>query len=168
MQYSYNNLVDKSKIPDDASSFNCYWANLSKLPELPIILQYLICSHNKLVELPKLPDGLKNLGCIYNNLTELPELPKSIIGLNCYNNKLVELPELPDGLKNLDCGNNKLVELPKLPINIAILRFAGNNIKYLSPHNCSVIKNINCFNLSTLYNPVSSGFDRNEEFQASL
>ncbi len=78
---------------------------------------------------------------------------------------MTELPKLPDGLKKLDCAYNKLVELPELPVNIEKLRCHNNNIKYLSPSNCLIVKNIK---LGIMNNPVSSGFNSDSEFKAYL
>ena len=100
------------------------------------------------------------------NLTELPELPKNIKELWCRNNSLIVLPALPNKLSFLDCTINKLVELPELPKLKGGLFCSDNNIKYLSHHNCLIIKNISI--LKILNNPVSDGFDSDDEFKESL
>ena len=143
--YFYEDLIDKNNIPDDTTEYRCGNNYLTKLPELPGKLERLYGSYNKFTELPELPLGLKFLSCEYNNLVELPELPLSLEVLFCYNNNFVELPELPINLEALDCYNN--------------------NIKYLSTHNCQIIKNIE---LEILYNPVSDNFNSDKEFQDSL
>jgi hypothetical protein len=100
------------------------------------------------------------------NVSELPELPINLKELHCYHNNLIELPALPNKLRFLDCTTNKLTELPELPETLTGLLCENNNIKYLSQHNCEVIKNI--YSPEILNNPVSNGFDSNREFQASL
>jgi hypothetical protein len=100
------------------------------------------------------------------NVTELPELPINLKELHCYRNNLIVLPALPNKLNFLDCINNKLIELPELPKLKGGLFCSNNNIKYLSQHNCMIIKNISI--LKILNNPVSDGFNSNDEFKESL
>jgi hypothetical protein len=100
------------------------------------------------------------------NISELPELPKNLKELHCYHNNLIELLALPNKLTFLDCTSNKLIELPELPETLSGLLCSRNNIKYLSQHNCLIIKNI--YSPEILNNPVSDGFDCDEEFKASL
>ena len=123
--------------------------------------------YGNLTDKTKIPDNTQTFICPAYGLTELPILNNILECLYCGNNNLIYLPELPDGLKNLNCGNNKLVELPELPITLQQLDCTNNNIKYLSSHNCDVIKEING-GLYILNNPVSSGFDSNGEFKAYL
>jgi Leucine-rich repeat (LRR) protein len=99
-----------------------------------------------LIELPDLPDELELLWCYNNNLTYIPELPKSLLMLRCNDNKLIELPELPESLEYLDGDNN--------------------NIKYLSPVNCQMIKIINEVYLKN--NPLTSDFMDTMDFIGSL
>ena len=168
MHYYYKKLLCKSIIPDDATKFDSFNCGIKKLPELPNGLIELHCDFNKLTKLPKLPNGLEILHCQCNKLVEIPELSQTLIKIYCDNNNLVELPELPITLKVCYCSDNKLVELPELPETIDVLNCSFNNIKYLSPGNCSVIKNIK--KLIILENPVADGYDyyNCDEFQASL
>ena len=101
--------------------------------------------YDNLMDKTELPDNTTIFICIYRGLTELPILNNILKCLYCYNNKLVELPELPQLIKQLYCTNN--------------------NIKYLSAHNCQIVKNID---LNILNNPISFGFDSDKEFQESL
>ncbi len=116
--------------------------------------------HNQLL------DDMTTGFAVRGDLTKLPELPNNIKQLHCYRNKLIYLPALPNKLIFLDCGYNKLTELPELPETLSGLWCENNNIKYLSQHNCEVIKNIH--NLNILDNPVSNRFDDNKEFKDSL
>ena len=99
-------------------------------------------------------------------MTELPELPDSLIELWCYNNNLSELPELPISLKELWCGSNKLTELPELPDSLIKLACCYNNIKYLSPNNCQVMKK--CVWINVLNNLFSAGFSDDDDFKEYL
>ena len=100
VKYEYQDLEDKTKIPDDCSVFNCRKCNLEELPELPKLLIELLCS--------------------VNNLTLLPKLPNRLIQLECHSNKLIELPELPMTLKELMCKNNNIKYLS--PNNCEIMK----------------------------------------------
>jgi Leucine-rich repeat (LRR) protein len=168
MQYYYKDLRSKSIIPDDATKFDSFNCGIKKLPELPNGLIELHCDFNKLTKLPKLPNGLVILHCQCNELVEIPELSQSLIKIYCDNNNLVELPELPKTLKICYCSGNKLVELPELPQSLEILHCNDNNIKYLSPHNCLIIKNLK--KLCILENPISDGYDiyNSSEFKDNL
>jgi len=143
--YNYKDLPDKTQIPIDAAIFYCNHCKLDKIPKLHYGLRYLCCTRNNLTELPELPITLEELGCEENKLTALPELPARLVRLICNHNNLTFIPELPVGLKELWCHYN--------------------NIGYLSPYNCQVIKNIE---LQILNNPVSEGFNSNDEFKAML
>jgi Leucine-rich repeat (LRR) protein len=122
---------------------------------------------NSLTVLPELPNKLEYIDYSYNKLTELPELPAVLAELYCsYNYNIKELPYLPQTLKKLSCNDNNLTELPELPQNIVVLYCSNNNIKYLSPNNCSIVKNIG--NLLILNNPISYDFSMDKEFQESL
>ena len=81
---------------------------------------------------------------------------------------MIELPELPKILKVLWCDYNNLIGLPELPVTLNVLDCHNNNIKYLSESNCQIIKKIEFRKFNILNNPVSNGFDSNEEFRASL
>ena len=144
--YYYYKLENKNVIPDDATIFHISLSNVEKLPELSQCLKMLKCNDNKLIELPELPGLLQYLYCYKNKLVELPYLPKTIFDIKCYINKLTELPELPNEIENLECSYN--------------------NIKYLSPHNCQIIKNINSVIISR--NPIYYGFNDIEKFKESL
>ena len=145
-----------SLIPDDAV-------------ELPKTLNRLDCKYNNLTKLPELPDNLTYLDCWYNKLTELPDLPSELVILYCSYNKITELTVLPKTLDRLDCFCNLLTELPELPDMLTYLYFGMNNIKYLSPHNCMIIKhNIKYNKFCIMYNPVSDSFNSNGQFQDSL
>jgi Leucine-rich repeat (LRR) protein len=166
----------------------CHGEDLRKLPPYPLIgLTKISCYDNYLTELPELPVTLEELYCYQNELTELPELPQSLIILSCGTNNLTELPELPQSLIILGCGNNNLTALPELPITVETFDCRCNNIKYLSPNNCQVIKNIEnivirqkanqtraeilltCrIKLNILYNPFSDGFNDSVDFMLSL
>ncbi len=144
--YYYYKLENKNIIPDDAINFHISLSNVEKLPELPQCLEMLKCNDNKLVELPELPGLLQYLYCYKNKLVELPYLPETLLDIKCYINKITELPELPVNIDNLECSYN--------------------NIKYLSLHNCQVIKNINSVIISR--NPIYYSFNSVKEFQESL
>jgi Leucine-rich repeat (LRR) protein len=150
MTNKYNDLVDKTKIPDDTMHFNCSFRKLSVIPEL---------SKLKL---------LLTLECRENNLTELPELPQSLLWLYCCYNQLTELPELSQKLVTLWCSHNDLTELPELPTKLNMFCCSNNNIKYLSHHNCQVIKNLkyseNPVVAVIIPNPVCDGFESELDF----
>ena len=101
------------------------------------------------------------------NLADKTKLPDNTKHFICPPEfSLTELPILNNILKSLYCGHNNLMELPELPQLIKQLYCTNNNIKYLSAHNCDVIKEIK--KLYILNNPVSFGFDCNDEFKAYL
>jgi len=127
--------------PIDGKYYYKYLDDKSIIPEDAV---KFICKNN-LSELPEIPDGLITLGFSKNKLTGLQELPQTLLILWCHNNNLNELPELPLSLTQLFCYNN--------------------NIKYLSLHNCQIVKNILT---GILQNPVSEGFNSDREFQESL
>ena len=79
---------------------------------------------------------------------------------------ILELPVLPIKLVVLYCNENKLTALPELPEGLETLCCECNNIKYLSRHNCSVIKNIKY--IVIIANPVSDGFISDKKFIESL
>jgi len=88
--------------------------------------------------------------------------------MSCSCNKLVELPELPQSLAYLYCDYNRLIALPELPVIIIIFHCQNNNIKYLSYHNCQIIKKLYSSNLQIINNPVSNGFYNSIKFRESL
>jgi hypothetical protein len=119
--------------------------------------------------LPILPNNLIKLDCSINlYLAELPELPESLIVIICNNCSITELPILPIRLKKLYCHTNNINELPELPISLKTFFCNTNNIKYLTPHNCEIIKNIGLMDFSILRNPISDGFDCNRKFKKSI
>ena len=101
----------------------------------------------------------------YASLADKLKIPDNATEYWCFNNNLSELPELPKSLKILSCSNNTLTLLPELPQSLELLSCNDNNIKYLSYNNCQILKNIR---LSILNNPVSEGFNSDEEFQENL
>jgi Leucine-rich repeat (LRR) protein len=119
-EYHYDDLVDKTQIPDDCS---IYRSNV-----------------NSTYQLPKLPSGLKELYCYKNMLEDLPDLPSGLTLLICRINYLSELPKLPDGLKSLDCERNKIVELPELPSGLTFLDCSKNPIKCITQENYNIMK----------------------------
>ena len=64
------------------------------------------------------------------------------------------------------CHNNNLTSLPELPITLVILDCSHNNIKYLSPNNCEVMKK--CERVLVLNNPFSANFTDDKDFKESL
>jgi hypothetical protein len=76
--------------------------------------------------------------------------------------------DISDETKNYICNNRKLTELPELPDGLDNLCCVNNNIKYLSQHNCEVIKNIKISCFGILGNPISEGFNTDEKFIESL
>ena len=138
----YNNLIDKTKLPENCVIFYCNRYNIDKLPILNDYLEILDCSNNILQYLPvNLPYFLTELICSYNKIIELPELPYLIRKLWCNNNLLSYLPFLHNGMKYLYCNNNKITELPELP-KLKSLWCQNNNIKFISSYNYEIIKNI--------------------------
>jgi Leucine-rich repeat (LRR) protein len=107
---------------------SCHHNQLTKLPELPKLLQTLYCGYNKLTSLPKLPNSLHTLHCWNNKLTSLPKLPESLYLLSCNDNQLISLPNLPKSLESLYCGNNKLKSLPEFPKSLRIFEHNGNKL----------------------------------------
>jgi hypothetical protein len=71
MTYYYKILLDKTKIPDDTTEFNCDRCNLTELPELPRTLKELICYCNYLTELQELHIGIEKLWIDNNNIKYL-------------------------------------------------------------------------------------------------
>ena len=106
--------------------------------------------------------------CYNSDLDKLPELPGKLEKMSCSCNKLVELPELPQSLAYLYCDYNRLIALPELPVIIIILHCQNNNIKYLSYHNCQIIKKLYPIDLRIINNPVSNGFYNSSNFRESL
>ena len=184
--YDFRTKRALGKVPSDCDIFNCTGITLGELPrELPVTLIKLFCignslttlpefpyltvlncSDNCLQELPKLSESLIILECIANRLTELPKLPDTLKELECANNYLFVLPELPISLIKLACSCNNLTELPELPISLKKCFCRENNIKYLSPHNCNIIKQ--CTDLEIIKNPFSIDFTSSKDFVDSL
>jgi hypothetical protein len=149
--YKYALLKDKTKVPDDAHKFMCYLQNFTNASDIP-----------------QLPPTLEVLDCHKNRLVNLPELPKKLIKLICLENLLIELPELPETLIVLKAQRNCLTELPELPQNIWCVWCTYNNIKYLTPHNCQIIKYVKILYIH--HNPIFDRYDEKyvEGFRESL
>ena len=149
--YRYALLKDKTKVPDDAIKFCCYDQNFTKATDIP-----------------SLPQNLEIFSCHINKLTNLPDLPNKLVKLICFGNILIKLPELPETLKALNAYRNCLTELPELPENIDCVWCAYNNIKYLTPRNCHIIKYVRILYIH--HNPVYDGYDEKyvEGFKESL
>ena len=84
------------------SRLDCYYNQLTQLPELPVSLTTLDCDSNQLTQLPELPASLTTLHCSGNQLTQLPELPASLILLYCFGNPLSSKAR-----KNVQAFNNQ-------------------------------------------------------------
>ena len=78
---------------------------------------------------------------------------------------LADKTKIPDDTTEFYCWSYNLNALPELPDKLEVLDSTWNNIKYLSLHNCQIVKNIE---LCILDNPVSEGFNSDSEFQESL
>ena len=123
---TFNEIVDYDKI----IKLNCYYNQLTLLPESIgnlINLQYLHCSYNRLSSLPDSLENLinlKELYCTHNQLTLIPNSIGNLINLKvlfCSNNQIKELPESIGNLINLKtlyCHNNQIKELPETIINL--------------------------------------------------
>ena len=116
-----NQLTELPTLPAMLNWLDCSFNQITVLPELPFDLTYLFCYNNYLTELPALPSNLTQLDCYSNQLIELPELPLGLNILYCSSNQLTELPELPTTLETLDCSNNPISSLPSLPEGLRIL-----------------------------------------------
>jgi hypothetical protein len=66
----------------------------------------------------------------------------------------------------LCCKDNNLIGLPELPGELGYLNCCRNNIKYLSYHNCQIIKNADIATIAI--NPVANGFNSTSDFLDSL
>jgi hypothetical protein len=86
--------------------------------------------------------------------------------------ELIDKTKIPDDATDFVCYGKNLTELPKLPIELQALYCDQNNIKYLSPNNLNVIKSIKKRSknnvVSILNNPISEGFDSEDEFMDNL
>jgi hypothetical protein len=76
--------------------------------------------------------------------------------------------EIPDDTTEFNCCQEWLYELPELPQKLTRLRCYNNNIKYLSSHNCQMIKNMDSMKLDITENPVFDGYECKQDFQDSL
>jgi Leucine-rich repeat (LRR) protein len=121
-----------NSLPENTTIINVSNKGITYLPDLSRFteLKELNCYFNELTSLPNLPKKLRILYCLDNKLTCLPELPENLALLHCANNNLTCLPELPKNLKSLECGGNKLTHLPILPLTLCHLSFIANKIEY--------------------------------------
>jgi len=95
-------------LPNSLTIFDCYFNNLSSLPNIPTSLTELWCGYNQLTSLPSIPTSIVEIYVEHNQLTSLPALPSSLTDLDCFNNQLTSLPVLPGSLQFLDCHNNNI------------------------------------------------------------
>lgn len=135
---------------DSLKTLNCrinvyypYTIRLSYLPNLPSMLDTLICDGNALDSLPKLPNGLVYFTCSQNLLDSLPALPNTIKCFECHVNQLDSLPTLPDSLIHFNCSNNSLQAMPVLPVGLTSFTCASNNLQGLPILSDSLIM-MNC------------------------
>ncbi len=125
--------------------------------------------YNDLIDKNIIPDDCEILICRNNNIIELPVLPDGLTTLFCRNNNIIELPVLPDGLIKLYCYNNNIIELPELPSGLIILYCYNNPIKYITPNNYKIMKNIYLtdkgnININDTIFYYNSGCSSNAEF----
>ena len=79
---------------------------------------------------------------------------------------LEDKTKIPVDCTIFDCSHENLTELPEFPKSLLYLVCYNNNIKYLSPNNCEVIKK--CFKIDVLNNPFSANFTDNKDFKEYL
>ena len=106
----------------DLIAFDCSYAPITFLPELPKGLKGLICQSTKITSLPELPEGLRKLNCSSTQITSLPKLPKELNKLYCSHTQITSLPELPEGLQELHCESTQITSLPELPKGLKFIK----------------------------------------------
>ena len=79
---------------------------------------------------------------------------------------LKDKTKIPDDCTVFHCNNNELTALPELSTTLKVLYCYDNNIKYLSPNNCEVMKK--CERVLVLNNPFSANFTDDKDFKESL
>jgi hypothetical protein len=131
LNFEYDSVNIFPQLPPLIESVLCEVNQISSIPSLPSTLTYLYCWTNQLTALPPLPPNLISLVCNENQLTSLPSLPNSLITLGCDKNQLTSLPTLPPGLTTLSCSYQPLGVLPALPSTLYQISCMANQLSSL-------------------------------------